>query len=86
MARSAGPLRVAGAIAAALEAIYAVARTLDDKTMSLQYLDMLKAMGANPATKLVGPLELAGLVRPFVEHIAGASEGARAERTVVRRH
>ena len=84
-ARQAAILRAQG-FAAALEAIYTVARTLDDKTMSLQYLDMLKSMGANPATKLVVPLELAGLVRPFVEHIAAASEGAGAERTVMRRH
>jgi hypothetical protein len=45
---------------------------VDDKTMSLQYLEMLKSLGANPATKLVIPLELATFVRPFVEHIAGS--------------
>jgi regulator of protease activity HflC (stomatin/prohibitin superfamily) len=82
-ARQAAILRAQG-FAAALEAIFAVARTIDDKTMSLQYLDMLKSLGANPATKLVVPLELAGLVRPFVEHIAGAS--AHAEPAVESRH
>ena len=84
-ARQAAILRAQG-FASALDAIFAVARTLDDKTMSLQYLDMLKSLGANPATKLVVPLELAGLVRPFVEHIAGASESTAAEPAVPSRH
>ena len=84
-ARQAAILRAQG-FASALDAIFAVARTLDDKTMSLQYLDMLKSLGANPATKLVVPLELAGLVRPFVEHIAGASESTPAEPAVPSRH
>jgi regulator of protease activity HflC (stomatin/prohibitin superfamily) len=69
-ARQAAILRAEG-YAAALDAIFAVARTLDHKTMSLQYLETLKSLGANPATKLVIPLELADLVRPFVQHIAG---------------
>lgn len=82
-ARQAAILRAQG-FAAALDAIFAVARTIDDKTMSLQYLDMLKSLGANPATKLVVPLELSSLVRPFVEHIAGAS--AHSEPAVTSRH
>jgi regulator of protease activity HflC (stomatin/prohibitin superfamily) len=76
-ARQAAILKAQG-FAAALDAIFAVARTLDDKTMSLQYLDMLKSLGANPATKLVVPLELSSLVRPFVEHLAGASKHVEA--------
>lgn len=52
----------------ALERIYASARTVDAKTMSLQYLDALKALGASSATKLVLPMELIGLVAPFVQH------------------
>jgi regulator of protease activity HflC (stomatin/prohibitin superfamily) len=70
-ARQSAILRAQG-FATALDAIFAVARTLDDKTMSLQYLDTLRSLGANPATKLVIPLELATLVRPFVEHLTGA--------------
>ncbi len=76
-ARQASILKAQG-FAAALDAIFAVARTLDDKTMSLQYLDMLKSLGNNPATKLVIPLELASLVRPFVEHIAGVANREEA--------
>ena len=46
-----------------LEAILAVARTLDDKSMLLQYLDTLKQVGASPSTKLVVPMELTGLLK-----------------------
>lgn len=82
-ARQAATLRAQG-FAGALDAIFAVARTIDDKTMSLQYLEMLKSLGNNPSTKLVVPLELASLARPFVEHLAGAS--ARPEPAVESRH
>jgi regulator of protease activity HflC (stomatin/prohibitin superfamily) len=70
-ARQAALLRAQG-YASALDAIFTVARNLDDRTMSLQYLDALKSLGQNPATKLVIPVELSSLVRPFVEHITGA--------------
>lgn len=81
--RQAAILKAHG-FAAALDAIFAIARTIDDKTMSLQYLEMLRSLGTNPATKLVIPLEIAGLVRPFVEHISGAS--AHPEPAVESRH
>jgi regulator of protease activity HflC (stomatin/prohibitin superfamily) len=35
---------------------------LDANTMSLQYLDALKQIGASPSTKFVVPMELAGLL------------------------
>jgi regulator of protease activity HflC (stomatin/prohibitin superfamily) len=54
--------------ALALERIYATARTVDSKTMSLQYLDALKALGESSATKFVLPMELTRLLAPFVEH------------------
>lgn len=84
-ARQAAILKAQG-FASALDAIFAVARTLDDKTMSLQYLDMLKSLGASPATKLLVPVELSSLVRPFVEHLAGASAHASTEPAVPSRH
>jgi regulator of protease activity HflC (stomatin/prohibitin superfamily) len=46
-----------------LEAILAVARTLDEKTMLLQYLDTLKQVGSSPSTKLVIPMEIGGLLQ-----------------------
>ncbi len=58
----------------ALERIYSVANTVDSKTMSLQYLDALKALGAGPATKFVLPMEFTRLLAPFIEHAAQAGE------------
>lgn len=40
--------------------------------MGLQYLEALKALGASPATKIIFPLELTQLLRPFV---GGAEDG-----------
>lgn len=51
----------------ALQKVFEVASTVDAKTMSLQYLDTLKALGASPATKIVFPLEFTSLLRPLFE-------------------
>lgn len=69
--RQAAILRAEG-FSLALEKIYAVARGVDAKTMGLQYLDALKALGASPSTKIIFPLELTQLLRPFV---GGAEDG-----------
>jgi len=66
-------LRAEG-FALALEKIYAVAHTVDSKTMSLQYLDALRVLGAGPATKLVIPFEFTNLLRPFLEHTSEAAD------------
>ncbi|HEX2053210.1 MAG TPA: SPFH domain-containing protein [Actinomycetota bacterium] len=60
-ARQAEILRAEG-FALALNTIYDVAQTLDANTMSLQYLDALKALGASDSTKFVLPVELVNLV------------------------
>lgn len=73
-ARQASVLRAEG-FAIALDKIFTVARTIDSKTMSLQYLETLRALGANPATKLLIPLELTSLVRPFLDHSVRATQG-----------
>jgi len=52
--------------ALALEKIYASAKTIDQKTMALQYLDALKSVGASPAAKFFFPLEFTGLLKPFM--------------------
>ena len=59
--------------ALALDQIFAVARNVDSKTMSLQYLETLKALGATQATKLVIPAELTNLLRPFTQHTTRSS-------------
>ncbi|MBO9361041.1 MAG: SPFH/Band 7/PHB domain protein [Thermoflexus sp.] len=60
----------------ALERIFSVARTLDANTMTLQYLDALKALGASPATKFVFPMEVTRLVTRLSSLVGNA--GARA--------
>ena len=51
-----------------------MAKDVDTKTMSLQYFDTLKRLGASPATKFVLPLELTNVLRPFVEGMKGKAE------------
>ena len=46
----------------ALDKVFAVARTIDGKTMGLQYLETLKTLGESPATKFVFPMEFTGLM------------------------
>jgi len=54
--------------ALALQSIHTVASHLDANTMSLQYLEALRALGNSPATKMVIPAEFTNLLRPFLEH------------------
>src|SRR3989337_2342682 len=42
----------------ALERIFSAAHLVDEKTMTLQYLEALKGLGASPSTKLVIPVQL----------------------------
>ncbi len=64
--RQAALLRAEG-FALALDAIFKVAKTVDSKTMALQYLEALKGLGAGPATKFVFPLEFTKLLGPLTE-------------------
>jgi regulator of protease activity HflC (stomatin/prohibitin superfamily) len=70
--RQAAILRAEGA-AQALETVFAAARKVDSKTMALQYLEMLKVVGAADSTKLLLPAELTSLLRPFLQHTAEAA-------------
>ena len=49
---------VAEGFAVALDKIYETAKTVDEKTMTLQYLDVLKTIGTSPSTKYIFPMEL----------------------------
>ena len=73
--RQAAILRAEG-FSLALDKIFSVAKTVDAKTMSLQYLEALKALGASPATKFIFPMEFASLVRPFTQFAEKAAEGS----------
>ncbi len=64
--KQAAILRAEG-FALALHKVFEVASTVDAKTMGLQYLDALKALGASPATKIVFPLEFTSLLRPLFD-------------------
>ncbi len=64
-------LRAEG-FSSALERIYGIAQTVDQKTMTLQYFDTLKTMGTSPATKFIFPMEFTSLL----QHVLGGSSGS----------
>ena len=51
----------------ALRTIFAAAEGIDEKTMALQYLEALKALGASSSTKWILPMELSELTRPMTD-------------------
>jgi regulator of protease activity HflC (stomatin/prohibitin superfamily) len=64
----------------ALEAIFGAARQVDEKTMTLQYLQALKDLGAGPATKFVIPVELVELANRITGFTsAGLAAGSKVE-------
>src|SRR5574340_396548 len=54
-------LRAEG-FATALEAIFGAAGKVDQKTMTLQYFETLKSIGASPSTKYIFPLEFTSML------------------------
>ncbi len=67
----------------ALQQIYESARGVDDKTMSLQYMDMLKVIGASPSTKWILPLDLINMASSISQTLGNgqsASDGAQPAR------
>jgi regulator of protease activity HflC (stomatin/prohibitin superfamily) len=58
-------LRAQG-FAQALEAIFNAAKTVDQKTMTLQYFETLKSIGASPSTKYIFPMEFTSLMSNFL--------------------
>ncbi len=65
--REAANLRAQG-FALALDQIYNVARGIDSKTITLQYLEALKALGAGAATKFIIPTEFLNLAQSLGAH------------------
>ena len=63
----------------ALTRIFEAAREVDEKTMTLQYLDTLKALGASPSSKFLFPLEFTRLLDGLMPH-PGGDDGARKAR------
>ena len=50
----------------ALDRVNQVAQNVDSNTLSLQYFDTLKEMGAGDSTKFVFPMEFTKLLEPFL--------------------
>jgi len=50
----------------ALEKIHEVAQNIDANTLSLQYFDTLKEMGASASTKFIFPMEFTSLLKSFM--------------------
>jgi regulator of protease activity HflC (stomatin/prohibitin superfamily) len=75
--RQAAILRAEG-FSLALTRIFQAASGVDQKTMALQYLEALKALGASPSTKFVIPAEVTRWIEPlteYVEHTVAKTEG-----------
>lgn len=74
--RQAAILRAEG-FSLALEKIFTVAKTVDSKTLTLQYLEALKALGESPATKFIFPMEFTRLLQPLADFAKEALEGEK---------
>ena len=70
--RQAAILRAEG-FALALHTVNEQAMSADAKTMKLQYLEALKALGVSPSSKIVVPMELTSLVSGFTAVAEAAS-------------
>ncbi len=64
----------------ALDRIYGVAKNIDANTLSLQYFETLKELGAGASTKFIFPMEFTNLLKPFIGMASRASgdEGSGA--------
>jgi len=64
--KQAAILRAEG-YALALQQIFSAAKSIDQKTMTLQYFETLKSMGASPSTKYIFPMEFTSMIENFVK-------------------
>jgi regulator of protease activity HflC (stomatin/prohibitin superfamily) len=64
--RQAQLLRAEG-FSAALDRIFSIAKTIDQKTMTLQYFETLKAIGTSPSTKYIFPMEFTSMLENFIK-------------------
>jgi regulator of protease activity HflC (stomatin/prohibitin superfamily) len=76
--RQSAILRAEG-FALALDKIYTIAKTIDAKTMSLQYFETLKGLGAGPATKFIFPMEFGAFLKPLSDWANTATEQKKSE-------
>ena len=64
--RQAQELKAQG-YAKALEHIFSAAKSIDQKTMTLQYFETLKSLGQGESTKYIFPMEFTSLIENFVK-------------------
>ena len=57
----------------ALDRIYQSASQVDQNTMALQYLEMMKSLAGSESTKWVVPMELTAFVQNFARNMGGAA-------------
>jgi regulator of protease activity HflC (stomatin/prohibitin superfamily) len=55
----------------ALQKVFAVAKGIDEKTMTIQYLETLRSIGASDSTKYVIPMEFTQLMTPIQKFLKG---------------
>jgi regulator of protease activity HflC (stomatin/prohibitin superfamily) len=65
---------VAEGFAVALDKIYGTAKEVDEKTMALQYLEVLKAVGTSPSTKYIFPFETMKFLEPLAQMASTAMQ------------
>jgi regulator of protease activity HflC (stomatin/prohibitin superfamily) len=64
--RQAQLLRAEG-FSMALDKIFEIAQTVDQKTMTLQYFEALKTIGTSPSTKYIFPMEFTSMLSSFLK-------------------
>ena len=69
-----GAVLEAEGFAMALGKIFETAKDIDSKTMTLQYLEALKQLGAGASTKFIFPTELLNLAKPLSDMAKGAHQ------------
>ena len=79
--RQAAVLRSQG-LAGVLQNILAVTPAVDEKTMLLQYFDVLKQIGVSSSTKFVVPMELTGLLQGLVGNGSSAPVSSSSDNGV----
>jgi regulator of protease activity HflC (stomatin/prohibitin superfamily) len=62
-------LRAEG-FAVALDKIFASAKSIDQKTMTLQYFDTLRNLGQGASTKFIFPMEFTSMIENFIKNKA----------------
>lgn len=65
----------------ALQRIFDTAQGVDSKTMTLQYMDMLKSIGASPSTKWIVPLDLVNMAGGLASTLTGGLAGGASQRS-----